>query len=73
MVYSFIDHKYDVKKFKILMGNFLDIYFKIKKSDNKSRHFDLETSKRRDFLSLIFITKCSKPLFQSEASAKPLI
>ena len=74
MVYSFIDHRFDVKKFKILMGNFLDIYFVVKKiSDKKSRHFDLKTSKRRYFLSLIFITKCSKLLFQSEASAKSLI
>ena len=60
-------------KLQNLDGKFLGYIFCDKKSDNKSRHFDLETSKRRDFLSLIFITKCSKPLFQSEASAKPLI
>ena len=47
MVYSFIDHKYDVKKFKILMGNFLDIYFKIKKKAITSTTFrsrNIETS-----------------------------
>ena len=65
-------HAFSQEDLHILISSFLEMDFEINISDKKSRRFDLfevifkcikvlistsERSKRRDFLSLIFISK----------------